>query len=205
MRRPVPPPHLNLGAKQSCWPHLQEAPAGPLHEAFPPNLAAEKRRRFGATEGRRLGSWGKRCCRLGWKPLAGASHGHALRAAQPLAIAAALLATTLAGCTQISVSAEGLDLPHGQMAEVNLLMHQGDAVSIAWSATAPIHFNVHTHQGTKVVELVTQDGPSYTGTFSAPAAGAYSLFWQNQGANGLQLTYSVKGAGAVDSVQPRLS
>ena len=133
----------------------------------------------------------------------------ALRGAPPLAAAMqtrilgwlSLLAVLTPGCASVRVDHDVL-LATGDLAEVNVLLKQGDALTIGWSSSAALHFNVHTHAGAKVVESVASDGMGWAGSFTAPTGGAYSVFWQNQGSQQVSLHYAVTGAGILQSVVP---
>ena len=133
--------------------------------------------------------------------------------------AAALLAFLLlaAGCSgpgpggagTSGPSAPALDLhesatlpARGQQAafhEVNLRMAANATLHYRWDAAANITFNVHSHAGGQVVTHVRHFGAAHEGNFTAPAAGGYSLMWENFGPQPVALRYDLTGAAEVDS------
>jgi len=121
------------------------------------------------------------------------------RLAVPLATL--LLAISACGCATPLAKGER-DLQLGQIAESNLLLKAGDTVTWAWSASQTMHFDVHTHLGNSVQELVTRDGTSDDGSFKASQAGAYSLFWMNTGTAAGHLSFKVGGSAILDPAHP---
>ena len=108
----------------------------------------------------------------------------------------------LAGCAGLDVHRADLQLAPGQIAEVNLALQQGDTVRWDWTASETLHFNVHSHSGGGMVEHVTRQAARDQGSFTAPAAGSYSLFWQPASPTPVVLTYSITGAGKLESTLP---
>jgi hypothetical protein len=122
-------------------------------------------------------------------------------------VAAALLVLVLAGCSGPNVIHERtLTMASGGagFAEVNLVMEKGQVVNWDWNADGgALYFNVHSHPAGKVVEHVRRpDATADTGSFTAPAAGSYSLLWQNAGSTPVGLHYKVTGNATLDAKHP---
>jgi len=92
-----------------------------------------------------------------------------------------------------------------KFAELNLDLPAGSRVTAAFTASAAVAWNVHSHPGDRVV--IHQEGVDATGTIDvAPASGgAYSLLWENKGTAPVELDLHVElsGGGTVISWVPR--
>ena len=96
-------------------------------------------------------------------------------------------------------------LAAGEFAEINVEMGGSSAADVALQATGgPLEWNVHSHDGDKV--LIHAEGKGSEGTlhFAAPAAGPYSYLWKNSGTAPVRLTARLTAHGAirVQSVHP---
>jgi plastocyanin len=115
----------------------------------------------------------------------------------------AVLVVAAAGCaSKLSVANDGVLLAPGKWAEANLLLKAGDTISWEWASTQAARFNVHTHEGGSAKDLVDESGVSGRDTFTAPKDGAYSLMWTNASPQPATLTYTITGAGTLDSTYP---
>lgn len=119
----------------------------------------------------------------------------------PLFVVAALLA---AGClggapaVEKDVIEERTRLsPHpirGYWNETNLRVEGGQEVSWSFEATAPLAWDVHTHEGEEVVILANGTHAETRGAFTPPSAGVYSLFLQNMPGQGpVDVTFRIEG------------
>ena len=111
----------------------------------------------------------------------------------------------LAGCAAPDASPEGPEAlekslrlsPRGYrlaVVEVNLNMTEGATASWRFNASAPLQWDVHTHDGTRVETLANGTGAEASGQLTAPRTGVYSLFLQNPDpAAAVDATYRVEG------------
>lgn len=118
-------------------------------------------------------------------------------------LACCLLALLLPGCASPSLlHRTDVALGGSRFAEANLSLAQGQAIHWEWTATAGMHFDVHTHgPDGRAIEAIAKDGASDTGSFTAPANGTYSLLWLPR-STAVKLSYSITGEGKVLSVVP---
>lgn len=120
---------------------------------------------------------------------------------------AGLLAVASAGCTApqpgepVLVEEERTLEPDGFL-EVNLEMNATDAVTAAFEAQEPVAWDVHSHREGEVV--LHDEGRAATGTvaFEAPSGGTYSLLWENDGDEPVELSATVRGQATVISLVP---
>jgi hypothetical protein len=126
-----------------------------------------------------------------------------------LALAAVVVAAAVAGCSGPSeapppadrIHARTVTLAPGSFAEVNVLLEAGDTLRWSWSVQGPApFFNVHTHNEDNSARILrqTSDQTRNNGTFAAPEAGTYSLYWSNETPYPITLTYDVLGEGRLD-------
>ena len=124
------------------------------------------------------------------------------------AVALAALASLLSGCSAPTIHERTVSVPPQDYAELNLVMAANETVSYEWSVTGgplPL-FDVHSHSGgpggpvKEWVHEVNQMGDQ--GSFTAPAAGQYSLFWDNASGATLGLHYGVTGHAQLDPQYP---
>ena len=116
----------------------------------------------------------------------------------PLAVAIALALPLAACAAQPGIVPGALHevkahpLPPFQMHEECVKLEPGDRLDYAFTATAPLHFNIHYHEGNAVIMPVTRDKVvSETSRFEAIVAQEYCLMWE-AGATGTPLDYSVR-------------
>jgi hypothetical protein len=114
-------------------------------------------------------------------------------------VAAIALALPLAACAaQPGIVPGGMHevkahpLPPFQIHEECVKLEPGDRLDYAFTATAPVHFNIHYHEGSAVIMPVTRDKVmAESGRFEAVVAQEYCLMWE-AGAAGTPLDYSVR-------------
>lgn len=82
----------------------------------------------------------------------------------------------------------------GAFEEFDLRMDAGWTIDYHWSADAPLHFNIHSHPGSRV-EYHVEDGPvnGSEGRFEAPDRRTYSLLWENRGDQPVATTWGIDG------------
>ena len=86
----------------------------------------------------------------------------------------------------------------GKFAEINLEMAEGSATDIAFQAAGgPLKWNVHSHDGDKVVIHAEGVGAEGSVRFVAPRAGPYSYLWKNVGTTSVRLTARLTAQGMV--------
>lgn len=93
----------------------------------------------------------------------------------------------------------------GKFAEINFEMAEGSAADVAFEAAGgSLQWNVHSHDGDKVVIHVEGTASEGTVRFAAPGAGPYSYLWQNSGSAPVRLTarLTARGTVRVHSVHP---
>jgi hypothetical protein len=81
----------------------------------------------------------------------------------------------------------------GAFVEVNTEMEDGASLMWAWSTSAPVHFDVHSHFDGQEKEHVSKEAASGNGMFTDDRAGGYSLLWENKGTAPVLLDYRVWG------------
>ncbi len=117
-----------------------------------------------------------------------ASLGAAIALALPLAACAAQPAIAPGAVHEVKAH----PLPPFQIHEECVKLEAGDRLDYTFTATAPLHFNIHYHEGNAVIMPVTRDKVvSDTGRFEAIVAQEYCLMWE-AGATGTPLDYSVR-------------
>ena len=83
-------------------------------------------------------------------------------------------------------------LPAHQVHEECVKLQPGDRLEYRFDARAPLHFNIHYHEGKAVVMPVSHDNlKASVGEFSALIAQEYCLMWET-GAVGTALDYRVR-------------
>jgi hypothetical protein len=96
------------------------------------------------------------------------------------------LAIAAAVAMQAAAAAEtalALSIAPGKFDEHCLRLEAGEAITWRFSATGAVDFNIHLHQGDKVLYPVRRDGVTRaSGTFRARSAEDYCLMWTNRGA-----------------------
>ena len=111
-----------------------------------------------------------------------------LALALPLAACAAQPSIVPGGVHEVTAH----PLPPYQIHEecVNLL--PGDRLEYSFKASAPLHFNIHYHEGNAVIMPVTRDKVQVdSGRFEVIVAQEYCLMWE-AGAAGTPLDYTVR-------------
>ncbi len=93
----------------------------------------------------------------------------------------------------------------GKFAEINLEMGESSTALISFrSEGGAVEWNVHSHDGDKLV--IHAEGAGETGElrFAAPRAGPFSYLWKNTGVATVRLTahLSAEGSVHVHSVHP---
>jgi hypothetical protein len=112
---------------------------------------------------------------------------------------AALLAIPLAACAaQPAIVPGGVHevkahpLPPYAIHEECVKLLAGDRIEYSFKASAPLHFNIHYHEGNAVVMPLSRDKvDSDTGRFDVKVEQEYCLMWE-AGAAGTPLDYRVR-------------
>lgn len=86
-----------------------------------------------------------------------------------------------------------LTIPPGKFAELNLDVAKGDLVHWAWSTSAQVHFEPHTHFDGQEQPLDPREASSGSGHYEAARSGAYSLLWENKGTSPVTVDYRAWG------------
>ena len=113
--------------------------------------------------------------------------------------ATAMLALPLAACAAQPTIVPGKlrevkahPLPPYQVHEECASLKPGDRLEYSFDADAPLHFNIHYHEGKAVIMPVTKDSvKSDRGDFNVLLAQEYCLMWE-AGARGTQLHYRIR-------------
>lgn len=77
--------------------------------------------------------------------------------------------------------------------EVNVIMEENATFTFSFNASAPIHWDVHSHPEGGVKYWDEGTSASHDGAFTAPQRGIYSLLFQNQGAVPADLSFEMVG------------
>lgn len=93
-------------------------------------------------------------------------------------------------------------IPPGRFFEINTEMENRASFSWSWSASATVHFDVHSHFDGEVQYHVEEDAASGRGNFTNNRAGGYSFLWENTGALPVTLDYRVWGDFTLVSFVP---
>ena len=96
-------------------------------------------------------------------------------------------------------------LAAGKFAEINFEMGGSSAADVVFQAAGgPLEWNVHSHNGDKVVIHAEGKGAEGTVHFAAPGAGQYSYLWKNSGTVPVRLSARLMAQGTVrvQSVHP---
>ncbi|GIK87539.1 MAG: hypothetical protein KJ018_10945 [Burkholderiales bacterium] len=109
----------------------------------------------------------------------------------------AIAALALAGCAappapDLPREVRAKALPPYQVHEECLAMAEGEAIDWRFASSAPVHFNIHYHEGKVVIMPVTLDDVrSERGTFVALTAQDYCLAWE-AGARAASIDYAIE-------------
>ena len=109
------------------------------------------------------------------------------------------------GSDETRTALDDVLLEPGKFAEINLEMADGSATDIVFQAAGgPLEWNVHSHDGDKVVIHAEGVGAEGSVRFAAPRAGPFSYLWKNAGTTSVRLTVRLtsKGGVRVHSVHP---
>jgi hypothetical protein len=93
-------------------------------------------------------------------------------------------------------------IPPGQFFEINTEMENRTSFHWSWSASATVHFDVHSHFDDEVQTHVDEDAADGRGNFTNDRKGGYSLLWENTGTLPVTLDYRLWGEFTLDSVFP---
>ena len=119
-----------------------------------------------------------------------------MRSTVPLTL---LMALPLVGCAAQPTIVPGKvrevkahPLPPYQMHEECAKLQPGDRLEYSFTADAPLHFNIHYHEGKAVVMPLSRDKvKADSGEFKVLIAQEYCLMWE-AGAGGTPLDYRVR-------------
>ncbi len=117
---------------------------------------------------------------------------------------AAAVAILLTGCTSAPQNLFEMDvaIEPGTFAEFNTHMEAGATIQWTWSADAEVPWDLHSHAGRQVQIHQRGTDSAGNGSFTAPSAGTYSLYWNNVGNQTVKLSYEVSGEHAFKSAVP---
>lgn len=124
---------------------------------------------------------------------------------------AGLAVLVLAGCTSGPAPADDRapvvhagehTVDPGGFVEVNLAMNASAEVSASFEADAPLAWDVHSHDGQRV--LVHDNGTAANGTINlqAPEEGVYSLLWENRRDAATTVSVTVRGSATLAGIAP---
>jgi hypothetical protein len=83
-------------------------------------------------------------------------------------------------------------LPPYQIHEECVKLQPGDRLDYSFKADAPLHFNIHYHEGKAVIQPLTRDKvKADSGVFQVLVAQEYCLMWE-AGVTGTPLDYRVR-------------
>lgn len=77
--------------------------------------------------------------------------------------------------------------------EVNVIMEANASFAFSFNASAPIHWDVHSHPGTEVKYWQQGTDASKTSSFTAPERGIYSLLFSNDSPVPAELSFEMRG------------
>lgn len=86
--------------------------------------------------------------------------------------------------------------------EINTVSPLGGTLHWDWTASAAVHFDVHSHFDDDVQYPVTMTASEHAGSYTNERQGGYSYLWQNDGPVAVTVTYRVWGDWELDSVFP---
>ena len=81
----------------------------------------------------------------------------------------------------------------GKFAELNMDVAEGDMVMWAWSASAEVHFEPHSHFDGAEQPIGPKEASSDEGHLESGRSGTYSLLWENKGSAPVTLDYRAWG------------
>jgi hypothetical protein len=92
-------------------------------------------------------------------------------------------------------------IPPGTFVEANLIMANGDMATCQFDAQGgALDWNTHGHTADGGLSLYTEgQGASGSIPFTAPGAGGYSFYFQNNNTAAVTLTVNITGRGRVVS------
>jgi hypothetical protein len=82
----------------------------------------------------------------------------------------------------------------GTFREVNVIMEKDATFNFTFEASAPVNWDVHSHPPGGVKYWQEGTDASFTGSFTAPERGIYSLLFENANALPVDITYEMTGA-----------
>ena len=77
--------------------------------------------------------------------------------------------------------------------EVNVEMGEGASLTYAFNATGPLSWDLHSHGDEGVRTWAEGRDAEASGSFTAPAAGVYSLYLRNPGQAPVEASFQVRG------------
>lgn len=98
--------------------------------------------------------------------------------------------------------ADSVTIAPGQFYEVNTQAPANGSLNWDWSASAVIHFDVHTHFDEQVQYVVEEQVAASTGSYFVNRTGGHSYLWENTGTLPVTLDYRVWGDFELDSIFP---
>lgn len=113
--------------------------------------------------------------------------------------------SSVATDSRIADLSRTFDLGPGDFAEANLVLPAGGTVRATFdAASVAVAWNVHSHPGDQVVMHDQGTAATRIIEFTAPAAGPFSLMWENTAgaATTLSVTLELPDGAEVDSWHP---
>jgi hypothetical protein len=114
------------------------------------------------------------------------------KTAAAICLALASLAAAAQGSAPTSVERSERIAP-GDVVEWCADLARGQRASYHFGADAPLDFNIHAHEGDKVIYPVKRNGQRRAGPsrFSAPSATEWCWMWTNGGKKDAEVRYAV--------------
>lgn len=91
-----------------------------------------------------------------------------------------------------------VELPPFQSIELKYVLDEGAPLAFTWTATAPVHVDMHSHPfdgGTELTEsyLIEDNVPRQSAVYVAQFSGLHGWYWQNQTLNPVTVTLEATG------------
>lgn len=102
-----------------------------------------------------------------------------------------------------TLMADQVTIAPGQFFEINTEAEVNATLGWSWTASGPIHYDIHTHFDDEVQYVVDEDGTAgSTGAYTVVRKGGHSYLWENTGTLPVTLDYRVWGRWELDSTFP---
>jgi hypothetical protein len=101
-----------------------------------------------------------------------------------------------------TVLANRVTIAPGQFYEINMVADRNATLSWAWTTSAAVHFDLHTHFDDEVQYVVEEQTDASSGSYVVQRDGGHSYLWENTGTLPVTLDYRVWGDFELDSIFP---